>query len=211
MTSAEYARAMLVACALVMSTVLASCGVSAQDEPVPVRAVATSATTVTPPPKGDEDVVVYFVRDGMLIPVRRSAPDSSTRTALELLMTGPTGAEAADGLQTAIAPQELLEESVTAHDLTIRATRDFTGIAGDNQLLGVAQLVWTVTEGSPDNGVRVSVEGRYIELPTDRGLTLLAVQRSDYASVAPKIGRQTSSSTPQRQRPSRPKERAIRA
>ena len=64
-------------------------------------------------------------------------------------------------------------------------SRDFTSIAGDAQLLATAQLVWTITDSAPDVSVRITVDGRPIEVPTDAGLSRLPVRRSDYASVAP--------------------------
>lgn len=183
--------------ALLISVLLGSCGVSVQDEPVPVRPVPTSsAPATTPPPQGDEEMSVYFVREGRLTAVPRTALDRSPPTVLRLLLAGPDVTEASAGLQTALSPQSLLPRTATASELTIEATRDFTSIAGDNQLLGVAQLVWTVTEDAPARGVRVVVEGKYIELPTDQGLTRFAVRRDDYTSVAPEPPSTPASGSP---------------
>jgi hypothetical protein len=175
----------LLAWALLMAVVPSGCGVPEQDHPEPVQVPTRPEGTPTPPQGGDATVTVYFVRNGRLTPVRRSAPDSTPRTALNLLTLGPKAAEASTGLETAIVAQRLTQKSATTRGVTIEASREFTSISGDNQLLAIAQVVWTVTENAPDRGVQFVVDGKFIELPTDQGLSLFAVRRGDYASLAP--------------------------
>lgn len=164
---------------------LAACGVNAQDAPVPVEVRASPPPTTDQARVGDEPVTVYFVRHGRLLRSSRSAPDTSLPSALALLLAGPRGTEATMGLQTALVPQELKPDLVGDRVITIAATRDFTSISGDNQLLAAAQLVWTVTDTAPTNRVRVTDDGKAIEVPTDHGLTRQPVGRDDYRSVAP--------------------------
>lgn len=164
---------------------MAGCGVDVQKRPVPVDvAVPSPQSTVTPQDRGFL-VTVYFVRDGRLVPVTRPAPDTSIATALELLVAGPNATEAATGLQTALVPQELTAKTAGDRAVTVTATRDFTGIAGDNQLLATAQLVWSVTENARSDWVRITVSGEAIGVPTDNGLVRRPVERGDYTSVAP--------------------------
>ncbi len=89
------------------------------------------------------------------------------------------------GLETALAPQQLSTVSGNRRPLTVEATREFTSIAGDNQLLAAAQLVWTATGRDPHSLVRITVDGKPLEVPTDHGLSRLAVGRDDYATVRP--------------------------
>lgn len=164
---------------------LGACGVNAQNHPVALEVEPPTQKTTVSPREGDDAVTVYFVRHGRLVPVTRPAPDTSTVTALALLVAGPNGTEATGGLQTALVPQEVTAKTAGDREVTIAATRDFTSITGDNQLLAVAQLVWTVTHNAPSNRVRITVEGKAIEVPTDQGLTQDPVERDHYISVAP--------------------------
>lgn len=169
---------------LVVLTLL-GCGVSDQNAPVPLPLQSTSAAPSTPPESNAASVTVYFVQFGRLAPVNRPAPDTTPETALRLLVDGPSRVEAAAGLETALVPQEFGMEPGARGTLTVEAGPEFASIAGDNQLLAVAQLVWTATNHSPRDLVRITVGGQPIEVPTDDGLSRLPVGRRDYATVAP--------------------------
>lgn len=171
-----------------LAVALTGCGISAQDAPT---SVATSSvpgqTRVEPVEPGELVLPVYFVRGSRLEPVQRRATDRSAQTALGLLEHGPNGSEVTSGLRTALAPQSLTIASLdgTPGVAVIAATRVLAGVSGSNQLLAVAQLVWTVTELPGIDRVRVTLDGAPVEVPTDRGLSGDAVSRRDYMSVAP--------------------------
>lgn len=165
--------------------VLLGCGLSSQSQPVPLPVQQTPASSSVPTRENGYSVTVYFVQFGRLAPVSRSAPDTSPETALRLLVEGPDAVEAATGLETALVPQRLSSVVAGRGPLTVEAGPEFTSIAGDNQLLAVAQLVWTVTGPAPRALVRITVEGKPIEVPTDDGLSRLPVGRDDYRDVAP--------------------------
>ncbi|WP_324277687.1 GerMN domain-containing protein [Blastococcus brunescens] len=131
---------------------------------------------------------VYLIRGARLTPASRPHPEPGVDASLELLAAGPTRAEVLEqGLRTALPPQSLVPDPSATEDavLTIAVTRDFTDISGLSQLLAVAQVVWTVTELPEVSRVRLTAEGRPIEVPTDAGLTDQAVGRDDYGSAAP--------------------------
>ena len=164
---------------------LPGCGVSTQSQPVPLPVESTPVQASTPSKQNGATVTVYFVRFGRLAPATRAAPDSLPQTGLRLLVDGPDTAEAAMGLETALVPQELRTAAEDRGPLTVEAGPEFTSIAGDNQLLAVAQLVWTATDHAPTSLVRIQVGGKPIEVPTDDGLSRLPVGRDDYTTVAP--------------------------
>ena len=92
----------------------------------------------------------------------------------------------ATGIRTALPPEVVGVDEVLPDGLTtVSVTRGFTGITGGNQLLAVAQIVWTLTELPTVTTVRFVVEGTPVEVPTDGGLTNRSVGRDDYRSVAP--------------------------
>lgn len=166
--------------------VLAACGVRLQERPVPIEVDSPARPTTAVPRPGELAVTIYLVRDERLEPVMRSSQDGSASAALAFLSEGPGADEVRSGLRTALLPQSLIPAAVDDSGVvTVAATRTFTTISGDSQLLATAQLVWTVTEYASIDQVRISVDGNVIDVPTDDGLVSDPVGRDDYLSVAP--------------------------
>ena len=176
-----------------LAALLLGCGVNSQSHPVPLPLQPTPVLASARSDQNGYTVTVYFVQFGRLAPVTRPAPDRSPQTALRLLADGPETVEATMGLETALVPQQLTTVPNGRGPLTVEAGREFTSIVGDNQLLAAAQLVWTATSDTPDRLVRIRVEGKPLEVPTDDGLSRLPVGRADYATVAPVETSRTSS------------------
>jgi spore germination protein GerM len=71
---------------------------------------------------------------------------------------------------------------LVAVDLSAR----FADVRGRDQLLAVAQVVYSLTERPPLRRVRLTVEGRALPVPTDSGPAESPfVVRADFLSVAP--------------------------
>lgn len=172
---------------LVAALLVTGCGVRPQERPEPVTtAAAPSTDTGNGSSAAGPRLTVFFVRGAALAPVERRTDAATTAAALEQLVEGPTRAEVRTGIRTALAPEvvgvdEVLPEGLT----TVSVTRGFTGLTGGNQLLAVAQVVWTLTDLPTVTTVRFVVEGTPVEVPTDAGLTDRPVGRDDYRSVAP--------------------------
>ncbi|MGY1608436.1 GerMN domain-containing protein [Geodermatophilus sp. SYSU D00700] len=131
-------------------------------------------------------LIVYFVRGAELTPVERRTDAATTASALDELVEGPSRAEVGSGIRTALAPEVVGVEDVGPEgSATVAVTRGFAGITGGNQLLAVAQVVWTLTDLPTVTGVRFVVDGVPVEVPTDAGLSDRPVDRDDYRSVAP--------------------------
>ena len=177
-------RTVLAALAAVL---VAGCGVAPDDRPEEVSTEpAPAVATGTGSPGSGPLVTIYLVRGAELSPAVRRTTARTTTVALDLLLEGPTRAEAADGIRTALAPEEVgVEEVLPDGTVALSLTRGFTGLTGGNQLLAVAQIVWSLTALPEITGVRFTVEGAPVEVPTDAGLTASRVERDDYASVAP--------------------------
>ncbi|WNV77669.1 GerMN domain-containing protein [Geodermatophilus sp. DSM 44513] len=128
-------------------------------------------------------LTVYFVRGAVLAPVERPAGAATTAAALEHLVSGPTPREADGGIRTALPPEVIeVDEDLPEGLTTVSVTRGFTGLAGGDQLLAVAQVVWTLTEFPRVTEVRFVVEDQPVEVPADDGLTDQPVDRDDYRS-----------------------------
>lgn len=179
------------ALAMALAVLGAGCGVPVQEVPAPL---STNPVPVPPEPatQGVHTVRVYLLREGRLFPADRRTEDRSTASLVEVLTEGPTGAEKADGVTTALVPGTFRVSETAASPArptgtvaVVEVPEEFTQVAGDLQLLATAQLVWTLTERGPGGAVRMAFEGEPIELPTDRGLTRSPVRREDFSSVAP--------------------------
>ena len=171
---------------LVAALLLTGCGVEPQDRPEPLVVPGSpSADAVPSPAEGRVPLRVYFVRGTRLEAVDRSAPDASSPTVLGILTAGPTRTEVLDGLRTAVAPQALVsgDAPVVGSTVEVALAQEFASVSGGNQLLAVAQVVWTLTEFPGVTRVRFSAAGAPVEVPTDAGLTDQPVGRDDYRSV----------------------------
>lgn len=172
---------------------LAGCGVPADPAPrgipaeqVPFGLLGTTTTTTAAPAPATTTAVVFLVDGERLAPVRRQVPAPATPSAvLAALAAGPTPAEATAGLRSAPVAGAALAQ-VTAGAATVALDRDFAAIGLNEQVLALAQLVYTITELPGIGGVRFSVDGRPIEIPTANGPTKTgAATRADFAAVGP--------------------------
>lgn len=172
---------------------LAGCGVPADPGPrsipaeqVPFGLLGTTTTTTAAPAPATTTAVVFLVDGERLAPVRRQVPAPATPTAVvAALAAGPTPAEAAAGLRSAPVTGAALAQ-VAAGTVTVPLDRDFAAVGLHEQVLALAQLVYTITELPGIGGVQFSVDGQPAEIPTADGPTKTgAATRADFAAVGP--------------------------
>jgi hypothetical protein len=171
---------------------LAGCGVPADraprsipDKEVPFGLLATS-TTASSRPAPTTRAVVFLVDGDRLAAVRRQVPAPATPDALlAMVAAGPTPPEAAAGLRTAMVTGVRLSQ-VAAGTATVRLEGDFVAAELREQILALAQLVYTVTELPGVHGVQFAFDGQPAEIPTAQGrLKVGAVSRADFAAIGP--------------------------
>jgi spore germination protein GerM len=155
---------------------------------VPFRLLDENSGVAPSDRLGDRDVTVYFARGGVLVPETRRIPPPVSLTALiRSLRRGPTNAEAAAGIRTAL-PEENAVRSVRleAGEATVDLTDALADLSTGDQVLALAQIVFTLT-GSPGVGqVRFTRDGNPVEVPRpDGGLTREGLSRDAYAALAP--------------------------
>jgi spore germination protein GerM len=191
--SAAVAALVLAACGLA----LAACGIPIEATaravgPVPAKVNArlpVTPTTAAPTVAGDVALTVFFIATGTrLVPKARYVkPPASITTAVNTLLAGPTTHERYSlRLTTALSPSiKLLRASRSGTVATVDFTQRFGSLTGTEEILGVAQVVFTVAETvQPSVGVIFEINGIPIPVPVATGdLVGLPVHESDYASL----------------------------
>ena len=189
--------AAVLAVVLLAFAVLSACGVRSQDGPegLPPEVLpselrpseASTAPDATPTPT---TVPVYLVEDGRLVRLEQPARRRAVQDALTALLSA---GEAQGSRRSAVPPGTVVERlTVRGERLSLELSAQFAEVRGRDQLLAVAQVVWTATEFPPVREVDVLVDGRPIELPIEQGeVSAGPAQRADYWSVRPR-GRTTT-------------------
>ncbi len=192
-----------VAGALLVATLSSSCGLPANAAPevIPAKQVpfgllnasAGRAAPATPAVSSHgkptlAPVPIYLVGPGQrLYPATEYLPAPLTvREVIDQLLASPTSEQAASGLSTDISDHANLRSARVRHGV---AHLDFTlGISsGGNQVMAVAQIVYTATAVPGVKAVRLLLQGKKVEAPTGKGtLVSRPVTRADYASFGPR-------------------------
>jgi hypothetical protein len=175
--------------------VVAACGVPTHDsahqvdpKDVPFQLLDERAGPPVADPLGAEEQLIYFARDRRLVATTRKLPSSSSLSQLlDTLGRGPNRNEVDAGLRSALPDESRFPDvSVSRGTATVDLGPRFTALSGEDQVIALAQLVYTVT-GRPGVGlVRFTLDGRPTEVPRANGeLTAGPVSRDDYSAVAP--------------------------
>ena len=176
------------------ATVLVSCGVPVDERARPLSGdeVRPSPPTEAPTPTSQAAdpslalLELFFVRESRLVPVRREAAKPSVADTLGALTSGPTPTERSQGIRTALAGPVRLAGMNGAAVPVVEVAQSFGQIEGEEQILALAQIVFTLTAVPGVEGVAFALSGREVEVPTGDG-TLKAgpLRRDDFAAVAP--------------------------
>jgi len=161
----------------------------------------TQATTPTSPPQArtaTERVAVqtiYLIRAGSLAPVPRRTAEHSPGAALAALQAGPTPAESGAGMRSALVPGTSLRVVRRSGDLVVvDLSRELAEATRNEQLLALAQVVWTATGTRGVRRVSFTLEGRLIDAPgADGKLRTVPLRRQDFAQSSSASSRRRSS------------------
>ncbi len=178
-----------------VAVMLFGCGIPVEDRarPVPADMIPSSvpahgpATSSASGDRGSASADVFLVRDSRLVRVGRQPWDPpALEGAIAALLRGPTAAERADGVRTALTRPVRLAGTVAAGVPLIDVTDSFADVEGQEQILALAQLVFTLTALPGVDGVSFALDGRPVEVPTgDGALKRGPIRRHDFAAVAP--------------------------
>jgi hypothetical protein len=158
------------------SALLTGCGITSEATPRPIdlpSGFARSAPSPTPAPTGSGPVAekLYLVRNSTLVPVTRYVnhqPDIGA--LLNDLRAGPTTAEAAAGLTSALTGSDLVTGARLRGGIAVvelATTVDST--ARNDEVLAYAQLVCTLVTQTNITGVTFAHGGQPIAVPRADG------------------------------------------
>lgn len=188
---------MLVAALAVASvSVPAACGVPTDRRPRPLSkeavpfglldSTSSTTTTVVANPATSATVEIFLVTEDRLVAVTRqvAAPPTPAATVGRLLR-GPTPEERASGVRTAIsAGAEVHVQTEKARTVRLDLDRSFVELEGREQILALAQLVFTATGLHDVEAVAFTLEGQQVEVPTaDGALRAGLLRRAHFDSL----------------------------
>jgi hypothetical protein len=176
----------------VTAAVCAACGVPSDASPhrvnpvsVPNRLLSTGNGTAAAHPEGPE-AQVWFVEGEHLLRIRERVPgDNVPAGALRELLRGPSSALSSRGVRSAVpAGTRLISLDVSGVNATVDLTAAFGHVGGNDQVLAVAQIVYTLTAAEQISGVAFDIDGHPIEVPDGSG-SLSAAPRgvADYPGL----------------------------
>jgi hypothetical protein len=177
--------------------VVAGCRVPEDSSPreiptdqVPFDLLAPSSTVpAVTSPVPTTDGTIYLDSSDRLIAVKRSVPAPlSLGSLLAALVQGPTQDEATKGYTSSVGPQaSVLSAMVTDGTAVIDISDAFSGIGVQEQITGLAQIVYTATELPGVQKVRIQLNSQPASVPRgDGSATTDPLSRADYAALAPK-------------------------
>ncbi len=188
---------LLVAGALVVG--LAGCGVPVDKHPTALArhgipfdllapTQATSPPTTAPSPIEVPVEIFLIAPTGHLVAVTRdvsvSPPDLAT--VLRALLVGPTDAESAAGLQSALTTQTtVLGANVAAGTATVNLGGTFAQLVGPPQIQAVAQVVFTASAQTGVTGVTFELDGQPVDVPVASGAQVPTATTAQFAALAP--------------------------
>ena len=172
----------------------AACGVPVQSRPVALASgqlpagltSASSTTTLAGSSVPVSLIQVYFVAGDRMVARSRLVPSpGSLPEAVADLLAGPTPAESIAGIRTSIDPgTELLGERINKDRVVLDLSSAFTNTGGPDQILAIAQLVYTATGVPGLDAVSFELQGSPVAVPLADGTLVTApVNRADYAGL----------------------------
>ena len=169
------------------------CGVSAESRPRPIPHDRVPAALSNPPPDpsttdrgGAAAFTVYLIDGDRLRPVPRAALGGISPAArLEALRAGPTSDETAAGLGSALNEETRIQISrVAGGTATVDLPPALAALVGSDQVLALAQLVFTLTEDPSIGRVIFTVDGEPVAAPVGDGALIgRAVDRGDFPAL----------------------------
>ena len=174
---------------LLMVSLVTGCGVNAESSP---RALSVTSgpferlnASPTPAPTGVGHALIYLVQDGALVAVTRRVPTQpQPQDVLQALLAGPSGRESAAGLTTAVPADVTVQSTKGAVVQLLLAGSAAPDAQRSDEVLGLAQLVVTLTGLRGVSAVEFVRDGHVLAVPrADGQLSTAPLTRKDYLTL----------------------------
>lgn len=163
-----------------------------QDVPFGLMDPDAPAPAETEDPGEGPVIQVYLIDPSgqQLIPVERRLAEAPLPAVVAALMAGPTAAERAEGLGSALTDDSAVASvELVGGVASVDLTAQFTVLDGPTQRLAIAQLVFTLTSRPGLGRVSFTLEGQPIDIPRGDGtLATGSVARDNYRELMPGTG-----------------------
>lgn len=164
-------------------SVASACGVGFDDEPRSLQEEASTTTVASSPSVGRLTTVLYYVREGALVPVEQELPDRGPATLLTAL-SQPPDADPDTGLGTSIpAGTELLGTRRDGDRLTVDLSSEFDKVVGLSRQQAIGQIVLTVTQEDAIERLEFQVDGETITVSSPLRGDTTEVDACDFAAL----------------------------
>jgi germination protein M len=186
------APASFLALGVALGLVLSGCGSESAVSLGPPQTGSTPSSEVTQTVPTALSLEVWFARGGKLVAERRTHKRTPgvAAAAVEALLAGPTQAEHAVGIATAIpAGTRLLGISIRDRVATVDLTSEYQSGGGSLSMqVRLGQVVYTLTQFPSVGGVRFHLDGAPVNVFSSEGIVLdHPVGRTDYEDLLPVI------------------------
>lgn len=181
---------------VVAALVFAACSVPEDKHPREIPAdqvlfdllTPSTSSTLTTLPAETVEATIYVISGDRLVPVTRNvAAPATLGTVLATLIQGPNDAEQSEGYRSAVITQtRVVRASVNGGVAQLDLSDAFTGLPPQEQVLALAQLVYTATGVEGVDRVQVLLDSLIVDVPRgDGSVTNQPLSREDYSAFAP--------------------------
>jgi hypothetical protein len=158
----------------------------------PAAETTTPDASASPTPAGETTFLVYFLRGEKLGTAQRAVPRTVAvaRAAMEALCGGPTDAEKAAGLLTAVPDGSAVRGiSIEGTTATVDLSGEFESGGGSLSMRArVAQVVYTLTQFPTIRAVELMLDGEPVQAIGGEGVIVEEPQRrADWDEFEPPI------------------------
>jgi spore germination protein GerM len=179
---------------------LAGCGVPVDKAPaaLPRKGIPfgllqpsprSTTTSSVPSPVQTPAQIFLIAPSGHLVGVIRQVPSTQEALAsvLDILVQGPTNAEAAAGLASAVPGRTVILGAVIGTDnvATVNLNGTFAQLVGQAQIEAVAQIVFTAAAVARVSGVTFELAGKAVNVPVASGVQVPVADPAQFAPLAP--------------------------
>lgn len=161
--------------------VAAGCGVEPDESPRPLEAEASTTTVVDSPTDGQLSTMLYYVREGRLLPLDRELPDRTTSTVINALTQSPS--PAVEGVGTSLPAGTQVIETVRGGDrLVVNLSPDFDTVVGLSRQQAIGQMVMSISRG-PTHDVQFQLDGRPLTVSSPSRGDTTVVDQCDFVGL----------------------------